>query len=233
MHMKRTRLFGIVAGTCVVLVVIAVTFVALYAGGDSGASAELKSAKSQAVVSTSTSPSSTEPLSMRIESSVDKNAVLPAAQAKTADIVVYGTVTKIDPGRWNSVDGKAWTAANDASAPVVYTTFYVEPITVLKGKPSFGTPIAFMSPGGTEGRTDGSVEIGQEVIVFGDYNQALYGDVYWNKEAYFPQTIDYSIFVKKADGTLANVADPQSADLSGFTVDEMSKIVAESLEAVH
>ena len=172
------------------------------------------------------STTTSERLTMTIEASVSKNAVMPEAQARYTEIIVYGTVTSVAPGRWNSPDGKAWQSAEETDTPAIYSTFYVEPIRVLKGAPRFGTPVAFMIPGGTEGAIGGPVAVGQTVIVFGRYMQQLYGDVYWDKEAYFPQSMDYSIYLEDADGKLTNLGDRDLAALNDMTVEQMTAIAA-------
>ncbi len=74
------------------------------------------------------------------------------AQVGFADIIVYGVVTDVLPGRWNSPDGTQWRGPNDAStASVIYRTFCVRPIEILKGQPAFEAPVAFMAEGGIRG----------------------------------------------------------------------------------
>lgn len=138
-----------------------------------------------------------------------KGVRVPANAVKKADIVVFGTVTRVDPGRWNSPDGKPWTPPSESDIPSIYRTFYVEPIEILKGEPKWGTPVAFQVTGGTEGVVDGPVAVGDKVLVIGfDYEahgSSLYGQVYWKKDAYFPMHMEFSIFVEK-DGRLQVLA---------------------------
>ncbi len=98
------------------------------------------------------------------------------AQVWFADIIVYGVVTDVLPGRWNSPDGTQWQGPNDAStASVIYRTFYVEPIEILKGQPAFGAPVAFMAEGGIKGEISGPVNTGDTVLVFARYEPNAYG----------------------------------------------------------
>lgn len=168
------------------------------------------------------SSTTNERLTMTIEASVSKSAVMPEAQLEYAELVIYGTVVGIAPGRWNSPDGKAWKPDSETDTPAIYSTFYVEPTKILKGEPRFGTPVAFMIPGGTEGVISCPVAVGDRVIVFGRYMQELYGNVYWDKTAYFPQSMDYSIYLENADGKLTNLGDPHLAALSSMTVEQMT-----------
>jgi len=49
----------------------------------------------------------------------------PLVAQKGADIVVYGKVTKIDPARWNSPDGKYWEPNDPSGMSVarIYRTY--------------------------------------------------------------------------------------------------------------
>ena len=64
---------------------------------------------------------------------------------KDSDLIVAGTVVKIDAPRWNSADGKRWSqhSWDEDSEPLVYQTFYVQPEEILHGAPKWGTPVAF------------------------------------------------------------------------------------------
>jgi len=130
-------------------------------------------------------------------------------QTRQSELIVYGTVVGVDPGRWNSPSGKHWTSAKDEDVPAIYRAFYVEPIRVLKGQPDYGVPVAFMVLGGTEGVVDGPVKKGDCVLVFGTYDQSIYGNVQWNKSAYWARLMEYSIFLER-NGKLVNVAEPDS-----------------------
>jgi len=232
--MRRKIFFGLVSVFAVTVTVAITVVVAVIAfpgtetSGDRPSLPTMGSVASTANSATMISDSTTtsERRTMTIEASVSKNAVMPEAQAKYSEIIVYGTVTSVAPGRWNSSDGKVWTPAKETDTPVIYGTFYVEPIQVLKGEPRFGTPVAFMIPGGTEGVIGGPVAVGDRVIVFGRYMQQLYGDVYWDREAYFPQSMEYSIYVENADGKLTNLGDQHLAALNDMTVEQMTMMAA-------
>lgn len=109
----------------------------------------------------------------------------PAFQARESDVVVWGTVVEVRPARWNSADGKEWNGT-EGDMPIVYTTFLVEPREVMKGKPAWGTPVAFRTLGGVYG--DGRVgtadlgvyadlSVGDEIIVMG-VDHPFYGGTY-------------------------------------------------------
>jgi hypothetical protein len=126
---------------------------------------------------------------------------LPLNGQAHADIVVYGKVTKIDPGQWNSPDGKYWEPDLSETVGVIYRTYYVEPNEVLKGTPKWGTPVAFIIKGGTEGETIGPVSVGDTVLVLGaDYaSKDKYQKAYWTKDAYFSLYGDTTVFVQHDD----------------------------------
>ncbi len=126
------------------------------------------------------------------------------AQVGFADIIVYGVVTDVLPGRWNSPDGTQWQGPNDAStASVIYRTFYVEPIEILKGQPAFGAPVAFMAEGGIKGEISGPVNTGDTVLVFARYEPNAYGGT-WLTDAYRSTHGEWSIF-KETDSVLTNL----------------------------
>lgn len=161
-----------------------------------------------AITSESAATSEPEGASMVETALIGMGARDPARSSKKASIVVYGTVTKVDPGRWNSRDGKRWTPPTESDLPVIYRTFYVEPIEILKGAPKWGTPVAFMVTGGTEGVVAGPVAVGDRVLVIGRDLLAeggLFGNVFWKEDAYFAQHMEFSVFVEKA-GRLEVVA---------------------------
>lgn len=232
--MRRRIIFGMVSLLVAAVAIVAVVAIIAFPGTEtSGNQPSLPTTGSVAATANSAtmisdSTTTSDRLTMNIESSVSKNAVMPEAQAKYAEIIVYGTVTRVAPGRWNSPDGKGWKSASETDTPAIYSTFYVEPNKVLKGEPRFGTPVAFMIPGGTEGAIGGPVAVGDKVIVFGRYMQQLYGDVYWDTEAYFPQSMEYSIYVEDAGGKLTNLGDRQLAALNDMTVEQMTMAAASS-----
>jgi hypothetical protein len=125
----------------------------------------------------------------------------PLVAQKSADIIVYGKVVKIDPSRWNSPDGKAREPDDPSgmSIPATYQTVYVQPTETLKGAPKWGAPVAFMVVNsGAVGDETGVVAVGNTVLVIGqDYMSkgGLYGKVYWKSNAYFAQDSYTSIYV--------------------------------------
>lgn len=132
-------------------------------------------------------------------------------QVRYAELIVYGKVTEVLPGQWNTADGKFPEDVADPSAsatPVIYRTFLVEPEEVLLGEPAFGSPIAFMVEGGTEGQISGPVDVGDKVLVFGGYYPAAYAagsyGIEWRKDAYHANG-EWSIF-KETDRGLTNLA---------------------------
>lgn len=153
----------------------------------------------------STSSSENSKQSMQILATTVDWIDFPLDGQEHAEIIVYGKVTKIDPGQWNSPDGKWWEPDDPSgmSMGIIYRTYYVEPTEVLKGTPKWGTPVAFIVEGGTEGETIGPVWVGDTVLVLGaDYaDTGVYGKVYWKENAYFSMAGDTTVFVLR-DGTL-------------------------------
>jgi hypothetical protein len=202
-NMKRKALIGILAAAA--LVILAASLIVVAANGSDKVAA----------ATTTTNPHA----HMTIEAFFGKGVRAPAQAAKDADIVVYGTVVGVDPGRWNSADGNQWTSKADTDVPAIYRTFYVKLSEVLKGKPKWGTPVAFIVVGGTAGEVSGPVTVGDAVLVFGRdlmSEGGLYGNVVWQKDAYFAQHNEFSIFVERA-GTLevtASEKDPEYATAS-------------------
>jgi len=68
-----------------------------------------------------------------------------------ADIVVAGTIVKVDAARWNSPDGAEWKPDESVALPIPYTTFYIQPTQIVKGTPKWDTPIPFRVEGGAFG----------------------------------------------------------------------------------
>ncbi|NLT35006.1 MAG: hypothetical protein GXX83_03810 [Gaiellales bacterium] len=85
----------------------------------------------------------------------------------------------------------------------MYRTFTVEPSEILKGKPEFGTPVQFFVEGGIVGEVSGPVDEGDKVLVFGQYDQTLYGGT-WPKDAYHSTHGEWSIF-KETETGLTNL----------------------------
>ncbi|NLT35465.1 MAG: hypothetical protein GXX83_06165 [Gaiellales bacterium] len=117
-------------------------------------------------------------------------------QTETAEIIAVGEVTKVDPARWNSPDGKQWEPKEEGSLAMVYTTFYVQPTRLLKGESKFGTPIPFRVVGGIIGDTGqaanagadakfSTIASGQQVIVFGLDDHRFGSECSWTPAAYW------------------------------------------------
>lgn len=152
-------------------------------------------------------------------------------QVRRAEIIVHGVVTRIDPSRWNSPDGKPWSPDEGTAMPVAYTTFYVEPIAVLKGTSKWPSPIPFRFAGGTFGPdreqiaaagVEGlfNLKVGDKVILFG-VDEARYGKgAVYAPPAYWVWADALSLFVpKRGDATgafvsLAGVDDPTIGETS-------------------
>ncbi len=112
----------------------------------------------------------------------------PQSPDWNAELIVYGTVVKVDPARWNTPDGRQPTRGPDDN-PVIYTTFYVQP-TEIKGAPRFGTPIAIMVP-----YHDELLAEGDEVLVFAEYGE-MWGPGTWKQDAYFSVEEVRGIYMK-------------------------------------
>jgi hypothetical protein len=103
-----------------------------------------------------------------------------------AELIVYGTVVKVDPARWNSPDGRQPVRDDN---PIIYSTFYVQPTKVM-GTPRFGTPIAIMVP-----YHDELLAEGDEVLVFAEYGE-VWGPGTWKRDAYFSEEEVRGIYMK-------------------------------------
>ena len=112
----------------------------------------------------------------------------PQSPDWNAELIVYGTVVKVDPARWNTPDGRQPTHGPDDN-PVIHTTFYVQP-TEIKGTPRFGTPIAIMVP-----YHDELLAEGDEVLVFAEYGE-MWGPGTWKQDAYFSVEEVRGIYMK-------------------------------------
>lgn len=138
--------------------------------------------------------------------------------ANAAEVVVLGTVVKIDPPRWNTRDGRPARQGGDDPERIVYQTFYVEPSETLKGRPQWGTPIAFRGVFWNSPTGGGRFAVGDTVVAFGYLDPKLYGGgVYQPAEAYWLISGQNSLWVKEdrnyvTQGTVGN-RDEQSLDL--------------------
>jgi hypothetical protein len=151
-------------------------------------------------------------------------------QVEISDVIVVGTIIKVDDTRWNSPDGKEWSPPEEESLPIVYETFYLEPTTVLKGTPRWGTPIAFRM---TYNSLDGvaSFSAGENVVAFGSAGQRYGpGGVYQPADAYWLTLENNSLWLEQA-GVYRNqghTKDPAEATMS---LEALEGIVAGSLQA--
>ncbi len=118
-----------------------------------------------------------------------------------SDLVVAGTVVKVNPPRWNSDDGKSWKprGENDPMA-VVYQTFYVQPEEILKGAPQWGTPVAFRAVWWNSPSGGGPLSVGDLVAAFGQVDPERYGGgEYQPADAYWLMSEKNSLWVKQGD----------------------------------
>lgn len=149
-----------------------------------------------------------------------EDALTVKAQAARSDIVLVGRIVEFLPARWNSVDGKAWYPDEEIALPTVYSTFLVEPQTIVKGTPRWGSPVAFRLPGGTpeveSGPPDLSPEIGQVVLLFGVDEQRYGPGAHYEPEAYWLTVGTGSVFVASGPGyaRLRPMADPKENSVS-------------------
>jgi hypothetical protein len=162
---------------------------------------------------------------MSVQANIMPNAFSLDFLIRESEVVVLGTVEQVDPGRWNSPDGKRWSTAGEKGTPAIYRSFLVQPDRVLKGAPRFGTPVAFMVLGGTDGVVDGPVSVGDRVLVFGYYNQGIFGDVTWKKDAYWATLESYGIF-RDEGAELANVENPSSPRIGKTTLAQVQTAIA-------
>lgn len=148
-------------------------------------------------------------------------------QAAQAEIVVHGKVVDVGVGRWNSNDGKAWVTDNDQDCPLVYRCFSVEPIELIKGEPRFGSPISFIVIGGTEGEVSGPVQVGAEVIVFGNYFASLYGpNAVWPEDAYFARLNEFSVY-RKSGNEFVNVGNANAPAFGKTSLDAVRQLAVD------
>ena len=77
----------------------------------------------------------------------DPDSLTVERQTQETDLIIVGEIVQIDPSAWNSPDGEQWQPPEEATLPIVYTTFYIKPTQVLKGEPQWGVPVAFRVTG--------------------------------------------------------------------------------------
>lgn len=119
-----------------------------------------------------------------------------------SDLVVVGTVVKVDPPRWNSRDGKPWKPrGEDAPMAVVYQTFYVQPKETPRGAPKWGIPVAFRAVWWNSPSGGGPLAAGDLVVAFGQVDPELYGGgAYQPADAYWLISGANSLWVKRDEG---------------------------------
>ena len=141
-----------------------------------------------------------------------------------SDLVVVGTVVKVDPPRWNSHDGKRWTPRGEKDAmAVVYQTFYVQPEETMRGAPRWGTPVAFRAVWWNSPTGGGPLSVGDMVVAFGHVAPEIYGGgVYQPADAYWLMSERNSLWMKQGgsekyvnQGILKNQSERQ------LTLDEL------------
>ncbi len=163
------------------------------------------------------------PITQKFHALYDYGSLTVAGQTAYSDVIVVGEVVKIDPARWNSPDGKSWIPADPLVIPWVFRTFWVQPIEVVKGRPTISGPIPFFVHGGTEGEASAPVDVGETVLVFGwvaPKNTAT--DGYW-PEGYLAIVDEYSIYRPEGNQFTNGVADPY---IGVVTLDEVRQLVA-------
>ena len=107
-----------------------------------------------------------------------------------------------------------------------YIVFYVAPIDILKGSPRFGTPVAFAIRRFVSTATATSVQEGDEVIVFADYDPEVYGGG-WKQDTYIPLVWDAGIFMRVGDEFL-NLFDSSVLTTPSQVRDEMGVLTSTS-----
>ena len=159
----------------------------------------------------------------RAQGSVPAGALAITQQAQRADVVVRGTIERVDDARWNSKDGLLWNPQESSlDMPVVYTTFYVTPKRIYKGNLKWGSPVAFRILGGALGPDKDAatqsadapfpeLKIGDEVVVFGKDDSVRYGGVFV-PEAYWAMWDSHSLLRKGENGEFVNLGGAETPD---------------------
>jgi hypothetical protein len=220
---NRNKRIAIAVGSAAAVVAIAIGVVFGTVGGSSA-----NDAKGQAAIT------------MTMDALWPEGYTTISNQTQKSDVIVYGEVVKIDPGRWNSPDGRDWTPKDEMTVKLIYTTFYVKPVEMMKGKPKWGDPIAFRVSGGTVPGDDlirasddfGSLEglsVGDRVLVFGAELPGKYGDeTSYTPDGYWLVAETYSAFLEHDDAFKA-LGGATSPSEKGSTLAQMKASIEAAL----
>jgi hypothetical protein len=135
-------------------------------------------------------------------------ASLPVEDCVTeSQLIVHGTVTKVDPVRAGS---------GDVANPCI--VFYVEPQEVLKGSPRFGSPIAFALYAPVQATATSSVQTagrspvaeGDEVLLFSYASDKELATSSGARGAYFPWNDRCGLFLPDG-GTFVSIMWPHDS----------------------
>jgi hypothetical protein len=187
---KNARLFRGARGCLLLASVVVVAMALLSCSGQSSTSSDQTTVSKMAASDTTLDPTIASS-SMNGYKIIDNLTV--ERFTHISDIIMVGEITQIDAPKWNGPGGTYTTyAEEDSPLPIVYTTFYVKPTQLLKGKPKWGSPVAFRMLGIVSPSDTGSpqpllaVGVGQTVVVFGQDDKKRYGggvydpaDAYW------------------------------------------------------
>lgn len=177
----------------------------------------------------------------RAQASVPAGALAITQQAQRADVIVRGTIERVDDARWNSRDGLQWNPEEGSlDMPVVYTTFYVTPEKMYKGKPKWGSPVAFRILGGILGPDKDAamqsadapfpeLNLGDEVVVFGlDAPAPLrYGGVFV-PDAYWAMWESHSVLRQGENGEFINLGGAETPDEGSLAVSRLEQMMSEA-----
>jgi hypothetical protein len=157
-------------------------------------------------------------------------------QFASADVVVVGTILKVDTARWNSSDGAEWMPDESVAMPVPYTTFYIQPTQILKGTPKWDAPIPFRIEGGafgpdaakaTQFATDlPKLQPGMVVIAFGKDEQRYGKGAVYSPSAYWLLSSSYSLFENR-DGNFVSVSGVETPGIGSVTIAQLEALAAQ------
>ncbi|MDA8216823.1 MAG: hypothetical protein M0Z94_04315 [Dehalococcoidales bacterium] len=167
-----------------------------------------------------------------MESEYVEDFLVTTRQFAEADIVLLGTIEKVDAARWNSPDGKEWKPADTIAEPMPYTTIYVAPSEIVKGNPKFGTPVAVRFAGGAVGPNSQAMsaqiglpdlEVGTEVLVFGKDEQRYGPGAVYTPAGYWLLSDMHSLFQRDGAQYLS-VAGVRKADTGIVNLEELRRM---------